>query len=123
MIICSGDQISYLTSPHILIATGSKPNYLGIEGEEHVLTSDSFFFLSSLPKKLLILGGGYIACELAHISSLLGSEVSIKVRSGILSSFDHDISTWAKQNLELDKIKVLDHTAHISKFIKVNNQI
>lgn len=45
---------------HICIATGSKPVILDIPGKEHVITSDGFFELDEVPKRTLVIGGGYI---------------------------------------------------------------
>ena len=86
-----------MTSQNICIAAGSKSNKLGVKGEEYCLNSDSFFKLDAMPEKLLVIGAGYIACELAHIAATLGSwEVVMKVRSGVLSNFDDEIAEIAK---------------------------
>ena len=58
-----GDN-SKFKSKYILIATGGKPQELKIKGGNLAISSDEVFNLSSLPEKLVIIGGGYIACEL-----------------------------------------------------------
>lgn len=56
-----------LTAPHVLVATGSKPFRLQFPGEEFTINSDGFFALDHIPKRTLIVGGGYIAIELSQI--------------------------------------------------------
>ncbi|WP_406870679.1 glutathione-disulfide reductase [Thioclava sp. 'Guangxiensis'] len=77
-----------ITAKHILIAVGGKPFVPEFEGREHVLTSNDMFKFKTLPKKMLIVGGGYIACEFAGIMNGLGTEVSVLNRSPFLRGFD-----------------------------------
>lgn len=65
-----GDQ--QITGKHILIATGGKPKNLGVPGEEHVIDSNGFFALETQPKKVAVIGAGYIAVELAGVFNALG---------------------------------------------------
>jgi glutathione reductase (NADPH) len=77
---------------HILVATGGHP-YVPeeLEGREHVLTSNDVFSLPSLPGRILIVGGGYIACEFACILAGLGVEVTQYYRGAqILRGFDDE---------------------------------
>jgi len=84
--LASGEQF---TSEYILLATGGKPDLPNIPGIDHVLTSDQIFSLSALPQKLLIVGGGYIACEFASIFTGFGSKVTQFCRGDtILRGFD-----------------------------------
>ena len=77
---------------HVLIATGSKPRPLGIDGEEHVITSDEFLNLSDLPKRVVFIGGGYISFEFAHVAIRADSEVTILQRGERpLAGFDEDV--------------------------------
>jgi glutathione reductase (NADPH) len=77
------------TAKHILIATGGRPVRPEVENAEFGLVSDDIFDLPSLPKSILIVGGGYIACEFACILHGLGVEVSMYYRGGqILNRFD-----------------------------------
>ncbi|KAJ8331059.1 Glutathione reductase [Batrachochytrium dendrobatidis] len=75
---------------HILIATGSRAWIPSFEGaQEHGMTSDGFFELDFLPKKVAIVGAGYIAVELAGIFQTLGAQVSLYIRQNeFLRSFD-----------------------------------
>jgi glutathione reductase (NADPH) len=74
---------------HILIATGGRPMVPEIPGAEHGITSDGFFELESLPERVVVVGAGYIAVELAGVLNSLGSEVTILLRKQtFLRSFD-----------------------------------
>ncbi|HBH25811.1 MAG TPA: glutathione-disulfide reductase [Rhodospirillaceae bacterium] len=80
------------TAQNIIIATGGYPRRLGIPGGEHAKTSDDMFHLDVLPQTALILGGGYIAVEFAHILSGLGVKVDLMYRRSLfLRGFDDDI--------------------------------
>jgi glutathione reductase (NADPH) len=69
-----------LSAPHVLIATGGHPRIPEIPGAEHGITSDGFFELRSQPRRVLIVGAGYIAVELAGMFRALGSDVTMAVR-------------------------------------------
>ena len=80
------------TADKILIATGSRPRPWAVEGAELADTSDEAFHWPELPKRVAIVGGGYIACEFASILSGLGAEVHLVYRGGqLLRGFDHEI--------------------------------
>ena len=77
------------TAKHILIASGGRPVRPEIENAELGLVSDDLFHLEKLPKSILIIGGGYIACEFACILNGLGVEVTQYYRGAqILRGFD-----------------------------------
>ncbi|MEX5726989.1 glutathione reductase (NADPH) [Rhodovulum iodosum] len=79
------------TAKHILIATGGAPFVPEFDGAEHVITSNEVFKLDALPKKMLIVGGGYIACEFACILNGLGVEMTQYYRGAqILRGFDEE---------------------------------
>ena len=83
---------SELVGRHILIATGASPVPLNIAGEELVLTSDKFLELETLPPRIVIIGGGYIAAEFSHLAARAGAEVTILQRGArLLPQFDEDI--------------------------------
>src|SRR3546814_3072240 len=65
---------SHLTAEKILIASGAKPTIPDVHGVEHGITSNEIFELESLPRSIVIIGGGYIAIEFAGILNSLGSE-------------------------------------------------
>ena len=93
------------SAKHILIATGGTPNVPAVGGHEHVVTSDQMFDLTPFPKRLLVVGGGYIACEFASIFNGLGAEVTLVQRGGrLLTGFDQDVSRFL--DLEMRKAGV-----------------
>lgn len=81
-----------LTAQRLLIATGGTPFVPHFLGHEHVITSNEVFDLDPFPQRLLVVGGGYIACEFASIFNGLGSRVTQLYRGEqILRGFDHEI--------------------------------
>ncbi|XP_076096848.1 glutathione reductase, mitochondrial-like isoform X1 [Mytilus galloprovincialis] len=100
------------SAEHILIATGGKPIVpTNIPGAEHGITSDGFFELETLPKKVVVVGAGYIAVELAGIFNSLGSDTSILIRfDEVLRAFDPTISTNVTVNMEQGGVKVMRRT-------------
>jgi len=105
-----------LSADRILVATGGTP-YLpeGLPGVELGITSNETFHLPTLPRRVVILGGGYIALEFANIFSGLGSAVRIVHRSDrLLRGFDDDIR--AHMQIELERAGVaLSMNATITK--------
>ncbi len=89
-----------LTAQRILLATGGRPWQPDIPGVEHSITSDDFFTLPERPARAVIVGGGYIAVELAGILRGFGSQVTLVHRSGkLLRNFDQDISQFLLQEM------------------------
>ncbi|MFP3516980.1 glutathione-disulfide reductase [Pseudomonas sp. SIMBA_077] len=77
------------TAKHILIATGGWPQIPDIPGREHAISSNEAFFLKALPKRVLVVGGGYIAVEFAGIFHGLGAKTSLLYRGDMfLRGFD-----------------------------------
>src|SRR6266567_2315200 len=66
-----------LHGEHVVVATGARPKDLGFAGAEHVVTSDDFLELETLPDRIVFIGGGYISFELAHVAARFGAEVHI----------------------------------------------
>jgi len=80
-----------VTADKILLATGARPWRPDIEGADLAIVSDDAFHLPTLPKRAIIVGGGYIAVEFAGIFNGLGSEVTMVVRrERVLRGFDED---------------------------------
>jgi len=80
-----------ITARHILLATGGRPVLPQVDGIEHAITSNEMFLLDELPKSILIVGGGYIACEFAGIMNGLGVKTTQMLRSDqILRGFDDE---------------------------------
>jgi glutathione reductase (NADPH) len=89
-----------VTAKHILIATGGTPSVPGIEGREHVIDSNAIFDLEPFPRRLLIVGGGYIACEFASIFNGLGASVTQLYRGEqVLRGFDNEIRHFVAQEM------------------------
>ncbi len=77
------------SAKHILIATGGWPQIPQIPGHEHAISSNEAFFLKELPKRVLVVGGGYIAVEFAGIFHGLGAKTSLLYRGEMfLRGFD-----------------------------------
>jgi len=77
------------TAERIVIASGGRPTVPDVPGAEHGITSDGFFALETQPKKVAVIGAGYIAVELAGMLNALGSEVSQFIRKQhFLREFD-----------------------------------
>lgn len=81
-----------LTGRYIHIAAGAKPAVLGIAGEEHLTTSTEFLETEKLPKRIIFVGGGYIAFEFAHVAARANVKVQILHRGARpLEGFDPDL--------------------------------
>lgn len=84
-----------LEAQHILIASGAEPVKLGIEGEVHLIDNEGFLTLEKLPKRVVLVGGGYIAFEFAHLARRAGAEVTmLEQESSVLRPFDQDLVGW-----------------------------
>lgn len=85
----AGDAV---TARHVLVATGGAPSLPDVPGIEHALRSDDVFYLDRLPERLIVVGGGYIAVELAGVFAGLGVEVTQLYRGPLfLRGFDDDV--------------------------------
>lgn len=84
-----------LQARHILIATGARPIPLGIPGEGLVVTSDAFMGLERLPRRVVLIGGGYVAAEFSHLAARAGAAVTVLQRATrLLPHFDPDLVGW-----------------------------
>ncbi len=82
----------HITAEHILVATGGTPFVPQIPGVEHAITSNEVFDLPQLPRRVLMVGGGYIAVEFAGIFHGLGAQVTLCYRGEqVLRGFDDDV--------------------------------
>ena len=81
-----------VTAEHVVVATGQRPRPLDVPGAEHALTSADFHRLPELPRRLLFVGGGYIALESAHVARRCGAEITIvNDDDEPLAAFDPDL--------------------------------
>jgi len=102
----SGGEKSF-TAERICIAVGGRPSKIGVEGEEYGINSDGFFLLEHLPKKVVVVGAGYIAIELAGVLHSLGSEVHLLIRhDNFLRTFDPIIYETLIKHMEKEGIHI-----------------
>lgn len=79
----------------VLIAAGAEPVRLGIPGEEHLISSTEFLELDKLPRRIVLVGGGFIAAEFSHIATRAGAKVTVLQRAErMLKPFDADLVGW-----------------------------
>lgn len=96
---------------HILVAAGGTPSVPQFPGREHVLTSDSMFDLEPFPRRLVVVGGGYIACEFASIFRGLGAEVTQLYRGEqVLRGFDDDVRQFVAQEMRKTGVDLRLHS-------------
>jgi glutathione reductase (NADPH) len=92
--VAVGGQV--VRARHILVVTGGKPVIPNIPGKEWVISSDQIFDLEPFPQRLLVVGGGYIACEFASIFKGLGAQVTQLYRGEqVLRGFDDEVRDFA----------------------------
>jgi glutathione reductase (NADPH) len=97
---------------HVLIATGGRPNVPRIEGAQLGITSDGFFELQSLPRRVAIVGSGYVAVELGGVLHALGSETAIFMRfDRLLRSFDSMLSAELGEQMRARGIELVSGAA------------
>ena len=120
--IAIGDR--EITARHILVAVGGQSFMPPVPGIEHAIDSDDFFELTRQPESVLIVGGGYIATELAGVFAGLGTKVTLAYRGGmLLNGFDHDIRSFftdaiknytnLKLNTDIERIQDLGSTKEV----------
>ncbi|MAN73689.1 MAG: mercury(II) reductase [Henriciella sp.] len=97
-----------LAARHILIATGSRPFLPPIEGIETVDTLDStaLMTLPRRPGSIIVLGGGYIGCELAQMAARLGVQVTLVTRSRLLPGAEPDVADALAEALKAEGVVV-----------------
>ncbi len=96
-----------VTAKHILIATGGRPFVPSVPGRGLGFTSNEAFHLPELPRRIVILGGGYIAVEFAGIFNGLGCEVTLAYRGAeLLRGFDDDVRLFLHGELEKKGIRI-----------------
>lgn len=102
----------------ILIATGGWPQIPDIPGREHAITSNEAFFLEQLPKRVLVVGGGYIAVEFAGIFNGLGADTRLLYRGDLfLRGFDQSVRTHLAEELRKRGLQ-LDFNSDIARIDK-----
>jgi len=103
-----------ISCERILIATGGWPSVPNISGKEHIVTSNDMFKLERLPKRIMIVGGGYIAVEFAGIMHGLGVATTLCYRGDkLLRGFDEDIRYFIAEEMSKKGVDILFNT-HIN---------
>ncbi|MCH9048206.1 MAG: glutathione-disulfide reductase [Proteobacteria bacterium] len=114
----------HYSAERILIATGGWPSIPDIPGKEHVVSSNEVFFLETLPEKIIIVGGGYIAVEFAGILNGLGVDTTLLYRGPLfLRGFDQDVREFMAEEMRKKGIKLkfqinIDHIEKIDKQLR-----
>jgi len=107
-----GDEL--ITADHILVATGGRPWVPDIPGAEHGITSDEVFSLPEQPRRVVVIGSGYIGVEFAGIFHGMGSETTMIYRAGLpLRGFDEDVRACLAEEMDKRGITMLRDT-HLS---------
>ena len=95
------------TAQRIVIATGGTPNIPDVDYANLLISSDEIFDLAEFPKRLLVVGAGYIALEFACIFQGLGSQVQVSYRGDlIMRSFDDDVRRFVDQEMRKQGIEM-----------------
>lgn len=101
-----------LDAKFILIASGAEPVKLDIPGEEHLMDNEGFLALETLPRRIVLVGGGYIAAEFSHIAARSGAKVTILQHAErILQQFDADLVGWLTESFDALGIDVHTKTS------------
>ena len=104
-----------ITAQHILIAVGGRPVLPNVDGIEHAITSNEMFHLDALPKRMIIVGGGYIASEFAGIMNGLGTEVLQFYRGDqILRGFDTEAVDHIANGMRANGVDIRTQTNVVS---------
>jgi len=102
------DSGAELRAPQIVIATGARAQRPPLPGFELGLVSDDMFALRELPRRMAVVGGGYIAVEFAGLLRALGSEVTLHVRDRMLRSFDGEVVASLEEHMRTQGITFAD---------------
>jgi glutathione reductase (NADPH) len=107
-----------LDGEHVLIATGGAPVVPDLPGAELGITSDGFFELEACPRRVVVVGSGYIAVELGGVFNALGAEVTMLVRKAeLLRPFDTMLREQLTEAMGADGVNILnnDQAQEVSK--------
>jgi glutathione reductase (NADPH) len=100
-----------LEAPHVAIATGGRPIVPDWKGAGLGITSDGFFELAERPRRVAVVGSGYVAVELAGVLRALGAEVVVLVRrAGVLMSFDEMLREVLMREMTAEGIEIRTNT-------------
>lgn len=100
-----------LEGRHFIIASGAEPLALAIPGEEHLIDHEGFMAMESLPPRIALVGGGYIAAELSHIAARAGAKVAVLQRAErMLTGFEPELVRWLMDSFKAIGIDVRTRT-------------
>jgi glutathione reductase (NADPH) len=115
----SSGETKVVTAANIVIAVGGWPFVPDIPGKEHAITSNEIFYLKKQPKRIVCVGGGFIALEFASIMDGLGSEVTLMYRGDLfLRGFDEDMRTHLKDEMATNTNIDLQFNTNPAEIIK-----
>ncbi|MBB6188762.1 glutathione-disulfide reductase [Rhodanobacter sp. MP7CTX1] len=101
--LSDGDR---LQAAQIVISTGARPRRLELPGFELGMVSDDIFALRALPRRVAIVGGGYVAVEFAGLLRALGAEVDMLAHGSWLQDFDAELVQALQQQMEVQGIRI-----------------
>ncbi len=109
------------SAKNILIAVGGKPTFLNVPGVENAISSNEIFELKEVPKKLVVVGAGFIGVEFAGIFNGFGSHVEMVIRRDkILRGFDEDCRSFLMEEMEKKGIS-FNINSNVEKIEKKND--
>lgn len=115
----SNGEHKTLKAKNILVAVGGWPFKPDIPGIEHTITSNEIFYLEDQPKRIVCVGGGFIALEFASIMDGLGSDVTLMYRGDLfLRGFDEDMRAHLKEEMETNSNIDLQFNTNPAEIIK-----
>jgi glutathione reductase (NADPH) len=97
---------SRLQAAQIVIATGARPRRLALPGFELGMVSDDIFALRAMPRRIAVVGGGYVAVEFAGLLRALGAEVDMLAHGPWLQDFDAELVQALQQQMEAQGIRI-----------------
>jgi|LauGreDrversion4_2_1035121.scaffolds.fasta_scaffold681161_1 glutathione reductase (NADPH) len=102
------DSNTILTADHVMIASGSQSiEAPSIVGSEHCITSDGIFEMETLPKSMVIIGGGYIGTEIAGIMNAFGVETTLLVKDLMLGRVDQEVVDLVIENMRKQGVNIM----------------
>lgn len=100
-----------IAAKHVLLANGAEPVRLGIPGEEHLMDNEGFLSLETLPRRIVLVGGGYIAAEFSHIAARAGAKITILQQGErMLKQFEPEVVGWLMNSFKALGIDVRTNT-------------
>ncbi len=100
-----------VTGRNVLIAAGARPMNLQMPGEEHLIDNEGFLAMAELPRRIVLVGGGYIAAEFSHIAARAGAHVTVLQRGPrMLPQFEPELVAWLMEAFDKIGVRVMTGT-------------